>query len=231
MYAKFLVEGEKTVAALLASGFNIDAIYATQNWLQQNEVSKRVKTLCEVSEAELKKISVHEQPHNVVAVASIPEPQTNDNLLGNELYLLLDDISDPGNLGTIIRTADWFGVKQIFLSNNSVDAYNPKVVSSAKGSLFNVSCTYTNLIDLINSNQHLPVYGTFLEGENVYETSITKYGFLVVGNEANGITEKTAALVQTRLTIPSVSNAESLNAAIATGIMLSEFYRKNNAKI
>ena len=225
MYGKFLVEGDKLVRELLASNFKIEAIFGLEGW--NTGLRGKKIDFVNVSEAELRKISTHENPNQVLAVAEIPQASKDCKMkLPEALYLVCDDLSDPGNVGTMIRTADWFGIKQVFLSENSVDIYNPKVVSAAKGSLFRVACTYVDLKQLFGENKHLPVYGTFMAGENIYRAQLDKQGFILVGNEANGISGDLVPFVQHRLSIPAHGNAESLNAAVAAGVVMGEFKRR-----
>ena len=226
MYGKFLVEGDKLVRELLTSPFNIQAIFKTSAWNANIERGKI--EVIEVSEEELRKISTHENPNQVLAVAEIPA--TNENaagtLLKGGLYLACDYLSDPGNAGTIIRTADWFGITDIFFSENSVDIFNPKVVSAAKGSLFRVACHYVDLKTLFTNNPQLPVYGTFMDGENIYKAGLSGSAIILIGNEANGIGEELAPFIKHKISIPNFGNAESLNAAVAAGIVMGEFRRR-----
>lgn len=224
MYGKFLVEGEKLVHELLRSNFKIDAIYS-QKGFELNTPRKDFAHY-EVTEAELEKISTHKTPNAAAAVAFIPAAQPLTQLTSKNLYLVCDNLSDPGNAGTIIRTAEWFGIDRIFFSENSVDIFNPKVVNAAKGSLFRVECLYVHLPDLFKANSHLPVYGTFMQGENIYNTMLPDSAFIVIGNEANGIGSSVEPLVNHRISIPLFGRAESLNAAIAAGIVMSEFKRR-----
>lgn len=221
MYGKFIVEGEKLVRELLHTELTVDTVFST---VQLPEI-KHLTELVEVTEAELAKIATQQQPDKMLAVVSIP-PAGAPGLLQDDLYLALDEINDPGNAGTIIRIADWFGIKQIFLSPNTVDIYNPKTVAAAKGSLFRVPCSYVNLPQLMKANPSLPVLGTFMQGENIYRTPLPQKGIIIIGNEANGISAEVEALVTQKLTIPSFGKAESLNAGVATGIVLSEFKRQ-----
>lgn len=223
MYGKFLVEGDKLVRELLASPFKTDTIFRLKDW--PTPTSLKNVPVIDVTEADLRKIATHENPDKVLAVAEIPVSNSIIPQLVPDLYLACDNLNDPGNAGTVIRTADWFGVKRIFFSKNSVDIYNPKVVSAAKGSLFRVECFYTDLKELFASNQQLPVYGTFMKGSNIYHAKLEKQGFIVVGNEANGISEELTEVIKHKISIPSFGKAESLNAAIATGIVLGEFRR------
>lgn len=224
MYGKFLVEGDKLVRELLASNVKTDAIYALEGWKNANNSAKYEITL--VSASDLERISTHDSPNQVVAIADIPKHEAADLNLAPALYIALDQIQDPGNAGTIIRIADWFGINTVFFSEGSVDVYNPKVVSSAKGSLFRTACHYVNLAQLFEANKALPVYGTFMEGENIYKTELASQGFIVIGNEANGISQEVAGYVTNKISIPNFGKAESLNAAVATGIVVSEFKRK-----
>ena len=225
MYGKFLVEGDKLVRELLTSPFNIQAIFKTSGWnadLQRDKIE-----VIEVSEEELRKISTHENPNQVLAVAEIPAivEIPGDRQLKNGLYLACDNLSDPGNAGNIIRTADWFGIKDIFFSEDSVDVFNPKVVSAAKGSLFRVKCHYVDLKVLFANNPQMPVYGTFMDGESIYKSTLSKNAVILIGNEANGIGEELTPFISHKISIPNFGNAESLNAAVAAGIVMGEFRR------
>lgn len=224
MYGKFLVEGDKLVRELLASNVKTDAIYALEGWKSVNTTNKAEITI--VSASDLERISTHESPNQVVAIADIPKQEYSNLPLPQALYIALDQIQDPGNAGTIIRIADWFGVNTIFLSEGSVDIYNPKVVSSAKGSLFRVQCHYADLQRVFEDNKSLSVYGTFMEGENIYKSTLDKSGIIVIGNEANGISDKLVPYINKKISIPNFGKAESLNAAVATGIVVSEFRRQ-----
>lgn len=226
MYGKFLVEGDKLVRELLTSHFKVDAIYKLHS--ANYEVRNRATEVITVNDLELRKISTHENPNLVVAVAEIPNfnSQIPNPKLEDGLHIVCDNLSDPGNAGTIIRTADWFGIEKVFFSENSVDIYNPKVVSAAKGSLFRVKCSYIDLPNLFEANRHIKAYGTFMSGEDIYTTKLNKSGFIVIGNEANGISPELLPFITDRINIPRFGKAESLNAAVAAGIVMSEFCRK-----
>ncbi len=226
MYGKFLVEGDKLVRELLTSQFKVDAIYQLRG--ADYEVRNRGVELTEVNENELRKISTQENPNQVIAVANIPaaEIQNSAFKIQNELVVVCDNLNDPGNAGTIIRTADWFGISRVFFSENSVDIYNPKVVSAAKGSLFRMKCAYVDLRSLFNANKHLKVYGTFMNGEDIYRTTLESTGFVVIGNEANGISQPLIPFITHRICIPQFGMAESLNAAVAAGIVMGEFRKR-----
>lgn len=223
MYGKFLVEGDKAVCELINSPFKIDAIYALPDWISCHpDLSCQVY---HVSAAELAQLSTHDNPNQVIAVALIPQQEDNVTL-GQELYIACDQLNDPGNAGTIIRIADWFGISTVLFSANSVDVYNPKVVSAAKGSLFRVRVLYTDLKTLFNNNKDIPVLGAAMDGENIYKASLPAAGILLIGNEANGISEELYQNVSMKISIPSFGNAESLNAGVATGIIVSEWRRR-----
>jgi len=226
----FLAEGVKVVEELLKSSFVTREIFALPQWLDSNQKSIPAKTHSEaISEKELERISALSTPNMVVAIVEKPEFQFPDLKSFDGFILMLDGISDPGNLGTIIRTADWFGIHTIICSSNSVDAFNPKVVQSAMGSVFRVSLFYLDLIEVLTAfKDTLPVYGTFLSGENLYKTSFGTKGIVVIGSESHGISTELSSFIKSRITIPAVSNsAESLNASIAAALVCAEVNRKS----
>jgi TrmH family RNA methyltransferase len=212
----FIAETPKLVDELLQSNVRIKKIYATSSW--QPRIKSNV-TVEEVDEATLHRISQLETPNKVVAIAEkkkLPPIQ-----LDNYFTLVLDGIQDPGNMGTIIRIADWFGITQILASNDTADCYNPKAVQSSMGSITRVNVWYNELLPLL-TNVKIPVYGALLQGENLYNTGyLPKGAMLVIGNESKGIRESLMPLIQHPITIPRIGGAESLNAAVATGILLS----------
>ena len=212
----FIAEGEKIVAELLNSNFEFHEIFATNEWILKNTDVRAIK----VNNSELDRISNLKSANNVLAIVKIKQ----DNLsITDGLTLVLDDINDPGNLGTIIRMCDWFGVKQLVCSKSTVDCFNPKVVQSAMGSLFRVSIIYTDL-DGYLSNIDTPIYGAFMDGENVRGIKFPKNAHLIMGNEANGISEEIDNLITDKVAIKNIGNsAESLNVAVATSILLHEF--------
>lgn len=224
MYGKFLVEGHKLVNELLLSDWKVEYVFKTKEAQLLN--LKRVENVVDVTADELKQISTQTHPHMAVAVVYMPEAEVvNTEILTEGLYLLVDQLNDPGNAGTIIRTAEWFGISKVFFSEGSVEIFNPKVVAAAKGSVLRVKCYVTDLKKIIQANPSFSVYGTFMKGESIYKTSLANKGFIVIGNEANGISPAVAKMVTTKLSIPAFGKAESLNAAIATGAVLSEFKR------
>lgn len=228
----FIAEGEKLVDELLNSSFEIVEIYATESWILKYKNRFKNNNLIEIDENELKKISLLSTPNKVLAIVKQKQFNLNELLFKNELSLYLDDIRDPGNLGTIIRLAHWFGIKQIICSENTVELYNPKVVQSTMGSIFHVPVIKFELVNLlIVLPFKINIYGAYLEGKSIYESPI-KSGLLVIGNESNGIQEKNSLLIQKKISIPSNNfhHSESLNAAMATGILLSEYFRISKVK-
>jgi RNA methyltransferase, TrmH family len=216
----FIAEGEKVIRELLHSKFELEHIYCTNAIFNDLNITKTTS----ISESDLKKISALSTANNCLALFKIPD---NKLLNDSNLILVLDDIRDPGNLGTIIRLCDWFGINQLVCSLETVDVYNPKVVQATMGSLTRVNINYCDLNDYL-SKTNLPVFGTFMDGENIYKTQLPEKGIIVMGNEANGISEKLEKLIQNRLSIPrfgSIQKTESLNVATATAIVLSEFRR------
>ncbi|MFM2367974.1 MAG: hypothetical protein RL619_270, partial [Bacteroidota bacterium] len=218
----FFAEGVKVIQELLQSNFELEHLYTTQNDFE--EISNAKKT--SIDDNDLKKISALASPNSCLAVFKIP---TQEKMIHSGLILALDSIRDPGNLGTILRLCDWFGIHQLVCSKETVDIYNPKVVQATMGSIARVNVTYIDLNTFITQTK-LPVFGTFMDGENIYKTSLPQEGIIIMGNEANGISPVIEKLVQNRLTIPrfgEIQKTESLNVATATAIILSEFRRNS----
>ncbi|MDX2002217.1 MAG: RNA methyltransferase [Chitinophagales bacterium] len=226
-YGVYLAEGEKLALDLLQSGATIQQVFATAPWIaehahQFNAPHTEIHT---ITEEELKKISSLSMPNKVLMVVGIPSyPMPHQ--LDNGLYVALENLQDPGNMGTIIRTADWFGCKGIICSENTVDAYNPKVVQATMGSIARMPIFYGDLESVIVSNTHLPAYAAVLEGENVYKAALQPNALLLIGNEGKGLSEALIKKAAHRISIPRYGQAESLNAAMATGILLSLFRRQ-----
>jgi len=218
----FIAEGPKIVSELLQSD-NITLVqcFATDTWTLANHMilKGREQLLVKIDEKELERISFHSTPNQVLAIFTKPVFKATQNPEG--LILLLDTIQDPGTLGTILRTADWFGVKRIVCSMDTVDVFNPKVVQSAMGSIIRVELIYTDLIGYIRANGDIPVYATSLEGEDLREKIQLSKALLLVGNESKGISPALESLAFKRIRIPRKGGAESLNVAVATGIVLS----------
>ncbi len=228
----FIAEGEKVVKELLDSGWRVKAVYGTHDFFSRLSdgiiISKDVEMVL-VTEEELKKISMLSTPQHVLAVAEIPV-ESQDINFETGLKLVLDDISDPGNFGTLIRIAAWFGIGEVICSDHSVECFNPKVVQSAMGALFQVQVFYRDLAEIFSKNNatcNLPVYGTVLDGKNIYKEELSKHGFIIVGNESSGINHELMKFVTHKITIPSMGGKiDSLNVAVATGIVCSEFRRR-----
>ena len=227
----FVVEGVKVVNELLNSCFEIETICALRQWLDDNSKSiiNKTNNIIEVSGDELKKISSFSTPNQVLAVVKTPSPK--EVVFKDKLVIALDQINDPGNLGTIIRIAHWFGIEDIICSENTVDQFNPKTIQSTMGSLFRVNVSYNNLKSYLqNLPKDYPIYGAVVEnGENIYEKQVQKQGIIIIGSESHGISNEILPLINNPITIPNFSinqKAESLNASIATGIIVSEFKRR-----
>ena len=224
---KFVAEGFKVVDDLLALQ-PADLIVATQEWLHGKHLADQTEVI-EVTEEELKKVSFLQHPQQVLAVFG--QATSGDYSINtNELNLALDGVQDPGNLGTIIRIADWFGITHIYCSQDTADVYNPKVVQATMGSIARVKVEYGNLLALVESlPADVPVYGTLLDGDNIYQQQLENRGLIVMGNEGKGISPALAKKVNRRLLIPNFpegrATADSLNVAIATAITCSEFRR------
>lgn len=220
IHKMFVAEGVKVVQELLDADFELHQLYTTEDDFKSvNDSKKQI-----VSADDLKKISALTTASSCLAVFKIPEQK---ELYQSGLIVALDAIRDPGNLGTIIRLCDWFGIQQLICSNETVDVYNPKVVQATMGSISRVNVSYINLEDFISTTS-LPVFGTFMNGENIYSTTLPQEGIIVMGNEANGISKEVENSIQHRLTIPrfgTLQKTESLNVATATAIILSEFRR------
>lgn len=217
-YGQFFVEGQKVIRELLNSDFILEELYTTE------DIFKDINTRVLISEDTLKKMSALTNPNNSLAVFRLREPQ---EIKGQNLIVALDKIRDPGNLGTIIRLCDWFGISELVCSEDTVDAYNPKVLQATMGSITRVNITYLNLKDFLSATT-LPVFGTFMEGNSIYKSQLPKQGIIVLGNEANGISSEIEKQITDKITIPRFgNNTESLNVATATAIVLSEFRRNS----
>lgn len=216
----FLAEGFKVITELLGSRFALVHLFETEPLFPRIPQDKKTTA----TPAELQKMSALSTANNCLAVFAIP----NENpILDSGLMVALDDIRDPGNLGTILRLCDWFGIRQVLCSKETADLYNPKVVQATMGSLTRVNVSYVNLPEFLSETK-LPVFGTFMDGENVYREALPSDGIIVMGNEANGISADVEKTVSRRIAIPrfgDLQETESLNVATATGIILSEFRR------
>lgn len=229
-HSLFVVEGIKSVLEFVNSAYKINKIFATVEGIAKLGKIPQIIKLEEVSEHEFSKISSLKTPQGALALVEIPQDlQLNLDDFQGKHSLILDDIQDPGNLGTIIRTAEWFGIENIICSIGTVDAYNPKVVQATMGSLSRIKLHYVELEEFIEKKQ-LPVFGALLDGSSIYETDFGKEGFIMMGNEGNGIRKSLISQVDKAVTIPRVGQAESLNVAVATTIFCSELTRQNMEK-
>ena len=216
----FFAEGVKVIQELLKSNFILEHLYTTKPLF--DAVNSDFKTI--ISESDLKKISALSTPNNCLAVFKIPSVKP---IIEQGLIVALDDIRDPGNLGAILRLCDWFGISQVICSEQTVDLYNPKVVQATMGSIARLNVSYVDL-NLFLQKTTLPVFGTFMDGSNIYQKTLPKAAVIVMGNEANGISSSIEKTIINRLTIPrfgDLQQTESLNVATATAIILSEFRR------
>jgi RNA methyltransferase, TrmH family len=216
----FVVEGAKSVVELLRSDFDVVWVAGTDSFILLHERLLQTKKVeyGVATEPELIAAGAFQTNDGAIAVARMKE-NTAPELKQHELVLVLDDIRDPGNLGTIIRTADWYGIKHIIASTETADLYNAKVLSATMGSFCRVQVFYTNLIEFLTAYTGT-VYGAFMDGVDVHTVNFSEGGLLVIGNEANGISQAVTEQITQRITIPRIGKAESLNAAIATGILL-----------
>lgn len=228
--ALFVAEGGKTVQDLIDTGIEVKHVIATDEWLKTHKLNTTAEIIV-VNEEEMKKASFLRTPQGVLAVFKQQNHEIDPTIPERELCLALDNVQDPGNMGTIIRIADWFGIEHIYCSNGSVDIYNPKTVQATMGAIGRVKIHYTNLPELIKSLENkAPIYGTFLDGEDIYSSTLSNNGIIVMGNEGNGISEECSNLIKERLLIPNYpkerSTSESLNVSVATAIICSEFRRR-----
>ena len=237
IHRQFLAEGSKLILEIIESPYKVIAVYALADWLKSNEnilLSKKVPFL-EISEGEMERITALSSPSPALAIAEIPAMPILPVGAINDLVLVLDDIKDQGNLGTIIRIADWFGIETVICSENTVDLYNPKVIQATMGSVTRVRVAYFNLPEFLSSmDPAIKIYGTFPEGENIYSIPLDPKGIILIGSESTGISPEVAYKVTDKISIPSYSpatgrkdHAESLNASIAAAIVCSEFRRRN----
>jgi TrmH family RNA methyltransferase len=228
----FVAETPKIVEELLSSNaYSVEVVYALKPWIDANWKRFARHTLEDVSQKELERISGLQTPNQVLAVVKKPDISVNFEMIFSDTCLMLDDIRDPGNLGTILRIADWFGIKNVICSNESVEYTNPKCVQASMGSFLRVSIHYGDLPRILSQKpENMPIYGTFMEGENIYQTELEQKSCIVIGSEAHGISKSVESLMTKKIHIPSFSveknHAESLNASIATAIFCSELKRR-----
>ena len=218
----FVVEGKKSVLEVLKSDFNIRTLLATEDFLSSYTDSWHNIDVHEVSEGLLSSLGGFKTNNSALAVVETKENRSFE--IQNGYFLALDNVNDPGNMGTILRVADWYGIAGILASKDTAELYNPKVIAASKGSFCRIQCHYTDLADQLSKTE-LPVYGAFMHGENVHNVPFTASGIIVVGNEANGISEAITATISHKITIPRYGGAESLNVAMATSIICDNIRR------
>lgn len=227
----FKAEGTKCVNDTISS-FKLYALIATRNWADEHKqlASLGADRLVIVPSRDMERLSSLVTPQDVIAIYHIPVCSLDLAEKSNELMLALDSVQDPGNLGTIMRTADWFGITDIICNRSTADVYNPKVVQATMGAISRVRVHYVDLKEVLSQLAgRMPLYGTFLDGEPLYSAPLSAAGVIVMGNEGNGISDEIAALTDRRLLIPSFTSgvtSESLNVATATAITVSEFRRR-----
>lgn len=217
----FIAEGEKLVGEIRNSSLHIRRILQTKPIFADGEL---------ISEKEMERISQLKTANSVLAVVELPKSRLSSVKPDKNLVLALDRVQNPGNLGTIIRIADWFGISDIVCSEDTADCFNPKVVQATMGAILRVRVHYTNLVEWLNNQHNTKIYGTFLEGENIYSAQLDKSGIIVMGNEGQGISAEVAEAVSHKLLIPPYPadrcGSESLNVAVATAVICSEFRRR-----
>ncbi|MFZ4705268.1 MAG: TrmH family RNA methyltransferase [Bacteroidales bacterium] len=240
---EFLAEGEKLVAEAIGSNCEVKELFALADWLNQNKllINEHNIKAQEITPDELTRISLLKTPNKVLAIAKVPPMPVISVKMFDDLVLVLDNIRDPGNLGTIIRTADWFGIRNIVCSVGCVDAYNPKVVQATMGSVFRVDLFYLDLKEFLQSvPPGIMTFGCLLDGENIYTTHLQCPAIIAIGNESNGISSDLLPLINKRIRIPSNTTvpytgyngqAESLNASLANAIVCYEFRRQQSIKL
>lgn len=227
---KFIVEGVKIAEEVLSSRFHIDALFATERWIADYSHLCRNLDITSISEQELQKISKLETPNEVLIIATFPLRHLPS--AKGRLMLMLDNIQDPGNLGTIVRIADWFGIEDIICSEDTVDIYNPKAIQATMGSFIRVSCHYKRLDEYLGSvDKSVKIYGARLGAVSIYNKDLADTGIIIIGNESKGISPLIAEFITDSISIPSypsnpLNKAESLNASVAAGIICSEFRRR-----
>lgn len=225
----FLAESNKLVAELLQY-LDCQILAGTSDFLDSASTS-RVEEIISCTQDDIDRASLLKTPQQALAVFYQPQYEIETEKIAKELSLVLDGIQDPGNMGTIMRLADWYGIKNIYCSQDTADIYNPKTVQSTMGAIARVQVHYADLNNLLSENKDMPIYGTFLDGENMYTKNLTQNGFIVMGNEGNGIRPELKDLINNKLYIPpypeGMETSESLNVAIATAIVCAEFRRRS----
>lgn len=240
LHKKFIIEGNKIVSDVLyADNPLIDEIIITQKWYEENQellLKSGIQTTITKGQ-DIRKISSFKTPQDAIALVNIQETEVIPASLKDELVLVLDNIQDPGNLGTIIRLCDWFGIEHLICSEDTADCYNPKVLQATMGSIFRVKVVYTHLANFLQSSakENITIYGTTIEGSNIYTSKLTSKGIIIMGNESKGIRNELWKDINHKLFIPSFKSkketVDSLNVAVATAIVCSEFRRTALTKV
>ena len=226
---RFLVEGTKLLEELLRSSFTINAIYALPEWIDGAKDIPRNIDIVKVSPKELSRISQLKTPNQLVTEVMMKKNSHQPPPSEKDWIIALDNINNPGNLGTIIRTADWFGIQHIVCSSNCADFYNPKVIQSTMGSFTRINVYYTDLEQWFSGEtQKMPIYGATMDGDSLYDADMPKSGILLIGNESHGISKNLHPFISKKIKIPAYGGgAESLNASIATAVIAAEVRRKS----
>ena len=229
----FLVEGDKNVEEVLNSVYLVEQLFATKNFIKENQkLVEKANVVVEVEQSEIKKASLLQNPQNSLSICQLPKQPVFPESLNENLSVFLDDIQDPGNLGTIIRICDWFNVEYLFCSRNTADVYNPKVIQASMGSFSRVKVIRYDFraVLALAKNTATPIFGAFLEGQNIYTEDLPERALLVVGNEGKGIGREIETGIDKKIKIPEFKTgspgAESLNVSVATAIICSEFKRQ-----
>jgi len=236
IHQQFIIEGDKLVTGFLHSDWIVTQLLATSEWLEQQSewVKKKPEQTIEITHHELNKISAHKTPNQVMAVAKKLDYSMNWKEISSHLTIFLDEIQDPGNFGTILRIASWFGINNVVCSISTVDLYNPKVVQATMGALLKVKVHYVEPVPFLTefSKSGVPVYGTLPGGKSIYETPLVQKGVIILGNESHGISNELSSFITDEISIPEFGSfgkeIESLNVAVAAGIICSEFRRREN---
>ncbi len=227
-HQRFLVEGAKSVVELLSADFEIEVLLCTEKFFIENEKKLRKILVEQISQSELEKLGTLQSNDTALAVVKMRE-NSFLSAAENEFVLVLDDIRDPGNLGTILRIADWYGINKVICSENTVDFYNPKVISASMGSFTRIKTYYSEIakyMEKIQNVENVEIIGTFLNNKNVHHFDFPKNGYIVLGNESNGISAEVEQFITQKITIPRFGHAESLNVGIATAVVLDNLKRR-----
>ncbi|MFI5134313.1 MAG: RNA methyltransferase [Chitinophagales bacterium] len=220
-YQRFIAEGEKTVQEFLSAHFPAEKILALSSWTEKNERWKKFYEVEQISEVQMSRLSTLVSPSAVLMIGMTRENKIDEKKISSQLSLALNGISDPGNLGTIIRIADWFGIENVFCSEDCADAFNPKTIQATMGSMARVKVIEKNLAELFLQFKNVSVYAATLDGKSIHEMKPSQSGFILIGNEAHGISSSLLPFIKHKITIPRIGKAESLNAAVAAGIICS----------